>query len=69
MIHVPVQGFIFMRVQFVDDRLDAQHQKLVTQMDPEFQTGLKKNPQVIPFGNPCHELFHYLQIKEIKNNC
>lgn len=40
-LHVPVQSFIVMGVEFVNDRLNAQHQKLITQMDPELQTGLK----------------------------
>lgn len=49
-----------MAVQLVNDRLDAQHQKLVTQMDPEFQTGLQTH------GNRQTQLFPTLWIKDIK---
>lgn len=40
---MPVQRFVFMRSQLIDDRLNAQHQELVAQMQPEFQILLTRS--------------------------
>lgn len=37
----PVQRGVFVLSQLIDDRLDAQHQKLVPEVEPELQVVLK----------------------------